>query len=260
MYFGFEDISISYGKKNILDNLTLDIPQGKIITIIGQNGCGKSSLLKLLTKSSIKDGNIYLMDKNLKKYKSKEKAKIIAYLPQIHCSPDDINVETLVGYGRYPYLKTGKSLSKEDKLIVKDALEKAGISHLAEQVVTTLSGGEKQRAWIAMTICQQPDILVLDEPTTYLDVCYQIEVLELVKKLNEELNMTIVMVLHDLNLASKYSDLLYVIKEKKLYKKGTPNEIITKENLKEIFNLDVEIMHDNYPYFIPKGVVKSHGF
>lgn len=258
MYFGLKDVSISYGKRSIIDDITLEFPKGKIITIIGQNGCGKSSILKVLTKGKSKIGNIFLKEKELFKYKKRDRARTIAYLPQIHYSPDDITVETLVGYGRFPYLKGGRVMTKEDKEIIADSIEKSGISHLSNQMVNTLSGGEKQRAWIAMTICQQPEILILDEPTTYLDVCYQIEVLELVKKLNKEFNMTIIMVLHDLNLASQYSDYLYVIKGKKLYKKGTPKEILTKENLRTIFNIEAEVHEEEYPYYIPKGVVKTN--
>lgn len=257
MYFGFEDIIVNYGKKNILDNITLDIPKGKIVTIIGQNGCGKSSLLKLIAKKGKAKGNIILKEKNINEFKSKERAKQIAYLPQVHSSPDDIDVKTLVSYGRYPHLKFARGMTLKDKEIVERAMKSAGILHLQNQIVNTLSGGERQRAWIAMSICQEPEILILDEPTTYLDVCYQIEVLELVKSLNREYQMTIVMVLHDLNLASKYSDLLYVIKDKNLYLKGTPDEIMTKENLANIFNIDVTIHNEGYPYFIPNGIVKG---
>lgn len=262
MYFGFKDISISYGKKEILKNVTLEFEKGTINTIIGKNGCGKSSLLKTLTKKvPYKTGQIFIKGCDIKKIKRKEVAKTIAYLPQIHKSPDDITVRTLVSYGRFPHQKFGHSLNANDKKIIDDALEASGITEFADREVGTLSGGEAQRAWIAMCIAQEPEILILDEPTTHLDICYQVEVLELVKKLNQDLNITVVMVLHDINLAARYSDYLFAIKDGIIYDYGKPNEIIDENKLEDLFNIRAKIIRDEEhgcPFFIPQKIEKEN--
>ena len=252
MYFGFEDISISYEKKEVINHLSIEFEKGSITTIIGKNGCGKSSLLKTIVGNVKFKGKIKLLDNNIKKYKRKDIAKKIAYLPQIHTSPTDIDVKTLISYGRYPHKRFGHTLSKHDNEIIFKAMEYAGLINLMDQRVETLSGGELQRAWIAMAIAQEPEILILDEPTTYLDLCYQIEILELIKKLNND-GMTIIMVLHDLNLAARYSSYLYAIKNKNIYKKGKPKDVITKETLEELFDIKANVFSDtknNCPYFI----------
>ncbi len=255
MYFGFDNISIAYGKKEIVNNITIDFPRGEITTIIGKNGCGKSSLLKTISKAVKQTGgNVIFEDKKISEYKSTDLAKRIAYLPQLHFSPPDIDVKTLVSYGRYPHLKFIKKLSEKDYDIVNETIKITGLEHLKDQQIRTLSGGEKQRAWIAMTICQKADILVLDEPTTYLDIGYQIEVLELVKHLNEQLGLTIVMVLHDLNLAARYSHNLYAISDSKVYRTGKSKEILCHECLKDVFSIEANIFEDkenSCPFFIP---------
>lgn len=255
MYFGFKDISISYGKKSIVEKLTLDFPKGKIVTIIGQNGCGKSSLLKTVSKAvKPTNGEVLYCDKSIKSYKQKELAQKIAYLPQVHFSPPDIDVRTLISYGRYPYIKFGKGATKEDTIAIEKALKLTGLEDLQYQTLSTLSGGERQRAWIAMTICIEPEILILDEPTTYLDIGYQIEVLELIKSLNRELGITIIMVLHDLNLAARYSDYLYAMKNCNICAGGCPVEVITEKILENVFNIKAQIFEDKdnlCPYFIP---------
>lgn len=257
MYFGFSNISIQYGKKEVLKDVTLEFPKGKVVTVIGQNGCGKSSLLKTVSRA-VKPaaGSVVFNGKPLKEYGTKEIARKIAYLPQVHVSPPDIDVRTLVSYGRFPHTKFGRGLTQADADIIDEALRMTGLETLKDRIISTLSGGERQRAWIAMTICQQPEVLILDEPTTYLDVSYQVEVLQLVRALNKKLGLTIVMVLHDLNLAARYSDLLYAIKDKGVRACGTPKEIITRENLIEIFDVEAEVFEDknnHCPYFIPLG-------
>lgn len=209
MYFGFRNMTIDFHGKTVLAGVTLDIPRGKVVTIIGQNGCGKSSLLKTVSKAvTPRMGEVIYNDKPLKSYPPKQIAQHIAYLAQVHVSPPDIDVRTLVSYGRYPYLKLGRHLTAEDGRIIDETLRLTGLTALQHRTLRTLSGGERQRAWIAMTVCQQPEILILDEPTTYLDISYQMEVLELVRRLNREMGMTIVMVLHDLNMAARYSDMI----------------------------------------------------
>lgn len=255
MYFGFENISISYGKKHVIDGLSLDFPKGKITAIIGQNGCGKSSLLKTVFKAvTPQKGRVIYCDKTLGEYKSKAIAKKIAYLPQVHFSPPDIDVRTLVSFGRYPHTKFGRGLTKEDVAAIDEVLGLTGLAELQYRTINTLSGGERQRAWIAMTICQQPEILILDEPTTYLDISFQVEVLELIRFLNRQLGITIIMVLHDINMAARYSDALCAIKNCNICARGCPREIITEENLRQIFEIQAVVFEDNSnncPHFIP---------
>ena len=259
MYFGFKNIAIKYGDKEIISDVNLEFPKGKTTTLIGANGSGKTSLLKVVSRAVKPDkGEVIFNSRPLKQYRSKELAKKIAYLPQVHYSPPDIDVRTLVSYGRYPYKKFGKGLTKNDDVIIDRTIEITGLKNLENRLIETLSGGERQRAWIAMTICQQPEVLILDEPITYLDIGFQLEVMELVKKLGEELRITIIMVLHDINLASRYSHYLISLKDKRIYSHGNPREMITDESLNKIFNIRSQIFEDernNCPFIIPE---KAH--
>ncbi len=259
MYFGFKNIKITFDKKTVVEDITMDFKKGDIVTIIGQNGCGKSSLLRTLS-NAVKptSGSCIYLDKPLKEYKKREIAKKVAILPQIHDAPQDIDLRTLVSYGRFPYTSFSNALTEEDWKVVDRTMEATGITHLAKQKVSTLSGGERQRGWIAMTLCQEPEILVLDEPTTYLDINHQVEVLELISKLNKTLGITIIMVIHDINLALRYSDYIYTIKDGLVYREGKPFEVITKEFLRDVFSLDVTMYEDkvnNCPYFIPNNTI-----
>lgn len=203
-------------------------------------------------------GEVIYNDKPLKSYPPKQIAQHIAYLAQVHVSPPDIDVRTLVSYGRYPYLKLGHHLTAEDGRIIDETLRLTGLTALQHRTLRTLSGGERQRAWIAMTVCQQPEILILDEPTTYLDISYQMEVLELVRRLNREMGMTIVMVLHDLNMAARYSDMLYAIRGGRIFASGTPEEVICCETLRSVFKIEADITCDashHCPYFIPMNIL-----
>lgn len=261
MLLSFENLVVKYGDKTIVDNVNINVLRGEIVTIVGKNGSGKSTILKTLTNGVKKEsGNIYLDGKNIKSYSRKEVARKMAILPQIYDSPADIDVETLVSYGRYPYKKFGKSYSKEDEAIINATLEMTKLEGLRYQRMSTLSGGERQRARIAMAICQQPEILVLDEPTTYLDIAYQLEVLELISKINREMNISILMVLHDLNLASKYSDRICVLDNKCLCQEGDPELVICKETLNNVFGVEVEIWENNSsgkPFFMPVAVIEE---
>ena len=256
MYFGFEDVSISFGKKEILRNITMDFEKGKITTIIGPNGCGKSSLLKTISRTVIPtSGHAVFEGKPVGSYSPKELARKIAYLPQIHTSPNDIDIRTLVSYGRFPYKKFGQGLTEEDKRIIDETLELTGLAHMGDRLLNNLSGGEKQRAWIAMTICQQPEILLLDEPITYLDIGYQVEVLELIRELGRRLKITIVMVLHDMNFTARYSDRIYVLKDHGVHDYGAPEKIIEHDHLENVFGIDSQTFSDeknHCPFVIPE--------
>lgn len=255
MYFGFENITVEYGKKRILSGLTMEIPRGGVATLIGQNGCGKSTLLKTVSRAvRPKTGRVVFDDKPLDSYAPRRRAQKIAYLAQIHASPPDIDVRTLVSYGRYPYEKMGRRWTAEDAEIVDRALAMTGLAALQDRPLSTLSGGERQRAWIAMNVAQEPEVMILDEPTTYLDIGYQVEVLELVRRLNRELGATVLMVLHDLNLAARYSDCLYAVRDGRLYASGTPETVMTRENLRALFGIEARIFRDEEhgcPFFIP---------
>lgn len=263
MYFGFQNITVEYGKKPILQNLTLHVPRGKIVTLIGQNGCGKSTLLKTVSRAvTQKSGSVIFNDRPITSYRPKELAQKIAYLAQIHTYPPDIDVYTLVSYGRYPYTRFGHRLTKEDTDIIRRAIAMTGLEAVQTQSLSTLSGGERQRAWIAMTVAQEPEILILDEPTTYLDIGYQIDVLELVHRLNRTMGITILMVLHDLNIAARYSDCLYALKDRSLCASGSAHEVLTADNLRNIFGIEARIYQDdehNCPFFIPLQSIHTKG-
>ncbi|MDW5300469.1 MAG: ABC transporter ATP-binding protein [Sedimentibacter sp.] len=254
-----ENLDVSYSDKEVLKDINFHINTGEIVTIIGPNGSGKSTLIKAVSRClKFSRGNVFLDKNNIKQIDTKEIAKKLAVLPQVKNVSSDISVEELVSYGRYPHLNFGKRLSKEDNEIVSWAIEKTGLENMRKRLVCTLSGGERQRAWIAMSLAQKPQILILDEPTTYLDISYQLEVLELIKELNNTLGITVVMVLHDLNQASRYSDKIMVINRGKLSEFDIPDKIINKSMLKNIFGIDADIYEDEInkcPYFIPKKTI-----
>jgi len=240
-----KNINISYGNVDIVENLNLEIPKGKITTIIGANGCGKSTILKTIARIlTAKSGEIYINSKNIKKQSSTEIAKNMAVLPQSPQAPNGLTVEELIAYGRFPHKSGFRSDKKEDKEIVDWALKATGIYEFKNRKIEDLSGGQRQRAWIAMALAQKTDILLLDEPTTYLDLAHQLEVLEVLDELNKKYNTTIVMVIHELNNAARFAHHMIGIKKGKICCEGTPEEVMTKENLRELFNIDSEIVED----------------
>jgi len=253
------NLSLAYEDNLIIDDIDFEIEEGKIVTLIGTNGCGKSTLLKALSRNlKPKKGAVYLEGKALTKIDTKILAKRMSILPQMPSAPDDFTTRDLVSLGRYPYTGITGKLSKKDLEIVDWAIEETKIGNLQHRHVMTLSGGERQRAWIALALAQEPEILMLDEPTTFLDICYQYEVLELVKRLNKDLNITIIMVLHDLNQAARYPHEIIVLKDKKIFKRGKPKEIINEDLLRDVFNLKAKIFHDeenDSPYFLPIGIL-----
>lgn len=252
-----DNLKVSYDKKTIIEDFSLNIKKDAITTIIGPNGCGKSTLLKAISKNlAFESGVVYVDGNNLRKLKTKELAKSMAILPQNPQTPEDCTVKDLVSFGRYPFTSFGKRLSKEDYKIIDWALNKTDMKSYKCRRVKTLSGGERQRAWIAMALAQEPKILLLDEPTTYLDISHQFEVLELIKEIAKKSNMTIVMVLHDINHAARYSDEIVVMKNGVLMNHGRPEKVLNEKTMRDVFSLNGDFFkHNDYPHFIP---IESH--
>ncbi len=250
-------IVAGYDKKIILDDVSVTIPDGKITVIIGSNASGKSTLLKTFARLLlVQKGGIYLDEKEIGIIPTKELAKTLGLLPQTPIAPEGISVSDLVARGRFPYQKFMGGMSEEDLSAVANALDMMGISDLADRSIDELSGGQRQRVWIAMALAQDTDILFLDEPTTYLDITYQIDILELLKELNERHQTTIVMVLHDINLSARYADHMIAVKHGEIVATGSPSEIVTADNIKHVFGLDCLIIEDpvsNTPMIVPKG-------
>ncbi|MDY3024624.1 ABC transporter ATP-binding protein [Streptococcus pluranimalium] len=240
-----ETISVAYDHKMIIEHLSLDVPQGAITTIIGANGCGKSTLLKALTRiHKVEKGAIYLDGQSIATLPTKQVAQKIALLPQVLEATEGISVYELISYGRYPHQKYLGSLTAYDRSRIHWAMEVTNTIGLANNDVDTLSGGQKQRVWIAMALAQDTDTIFLDEPTTYLDLNHQLEVLELLKRLNQENGKTIVMVLHDLNLSARFSDQLIAMKDGDIQYQGAVSDILTVSNLETIFNIKAHLVED----------------
>ncbi|ANU10814.1 ferrichrome ABC transporter ATP-binding protein [Planococcus antarcticus DSM 14505] len=238
-----ERLGVAYGDLDIVSGLNLDIPEGKVTTIIGPNGCGKSTILKTISRLlDAKTGAVYLDGKAIHKTSTKEIAKKMAILPQTPEAPSGLNVIELVSYGRFPHQNGFGRLSKKDKEIVQTAMEVTGLVPFAKRPIDELSGGQRQRVWIAMALAQETDLLLLDEPTTYLDMAHQLEVLKLLQQLNEKEGRTIVMVIHDLNHAARFADYMIALKNGNIVKEGTPSEVMTSEVLRDAFNIDAEIV------------------
>ena len=253
-----ENISFSYNKKKeFIQDLSLEFKSGEITTILGPNGSGKSTLLHMMsTYLKPKSGKIYLGDKDLGKLKQKEIAKYISCVYQENEAPDDITVRDLVSFGRNIYSNVKKEDKEENKRMIDFALKATGIEEIQDKKVVNLSGGQKQRAFIAMSLAQNTEVLLLDEPTTYLDIYHQIEILEVVKSLNEKYNITIVMVLHDLIQAINYSHNIVIMKNGNLIKQGKATEVLNEQTIKDVYNVSGYIhKEDNEEiYFIPKKI------
>ena len=255
--FEAKNIVTGYEKKVIIDGIDLSIPSNKISVIIGSNGCGKSTLLKTLARL-IKpvSGDIIIDGKKITTIPSKKLAQVLGLLPQSPVVPEGITVWDLVSRGRFPYQAFFKGMNKEDFEAVEEALEIMGITGLANRSVDELSGGQRQRVWIAMALAQQTDILLLDEPTTYLDIAYQVEILDLLTDLNRRRGTTIVMVLHDINLSARYADYIFALRKGKLVAQGTPEDVITSELIDTVFGLDCKVIKDTVshsPFIVPRG-------
>ena len=236
------NLSVSYEDNNIIEDMDLSIPKGMITIIIGSNGCGKSTLLKTIARiNKPKNGDIFINNKNIKKIKEKDIAKEVAFLPQGPVCPSGLTVRELVAYGRFPHQKLIGGLNSHDKEIIDWAINETGLSDFKDREVENLSGGQRQRAWIAMTLAQETDIRMLDEPTTYLDMSYQLEVLEVLEKLNKEKNITVVIVLHELNNACRFANNIVGLKKGKIICEGKPIDVINKSTLKEIYGINATL-------------------
>lgn len=251
-----QNVCLGYKKsEDIIKSINFKIAKGEFTAIIGPNGSGKSTLLKAISAGlKPRKGQILLNNKSLGSYSTKSLAREIAFLPQSPLAPEDYTIRDLVSYGRFPHLKWTGKMQASDWDIVKWAIEITHLEDLATRPVATLSGGERQRAWIAMALAQKPRILILDEPTTYLDISFQFEILELIKYLNTSLNITTLIVLHDLNQAARFADKIIALENGRIALEGKPKEIIRKGTLETIFQITLEIREDTYnncPYLIP---------
>ncbi|MEV7870796.1 ABC transporter ATP-binding protein [Streptomyces sp. NPDC088124] len=240
-----ESVRLGYGERRVVDNLDLEVPEGTVTAIIGPNGCGKSTLLRsmarLLTPSS---GRVLLDGKHIEKLPSREVAQRVGILPQTPLAPEGLSVAELVARGRYPHQHWYRQWSPADDEAVQDALALTGMDEHAGRVIDELSGGQRQRAWIAMTLAQGTNILLLDEPITYLDLAHQVEVLDLIHRLHIERGTTVVMVLHDLNLAARYAETIVAMREGRILAKGAPAQVLTEDRLKDIFGLSAKVLED----------------
>lgn len=253
-----KNVTFSYDNvTNRLKSVSSEIEIGKITTIIGPNGCGKSTLLSVMSRNHApSSGEVILDGKAISEYKPKEFARKLAVVHQQNEAPADITVEKLISFGRMPYKNIFSPQTDDDREAIERALVCTNLQSKRDKPIYALSGGERQRVWIAMTLAQNTPMLFLDEPTTYLDIYYQLEILELVKELNEVYGLTIVMVLHDINQAIRYSDHIIVMKDGEIITKGNPNDVITEEMVKAIYGVDVIVKQDEDTglYMVPMGI------
>jgi iron complex transport system ATP-binding protein len=253
-----KQISYAYDRtKQTLHSISGRIARGKITTIIGPNGSGKSTLLSIMSKNATPDsGQVILDGKSLQAYRAKELARKLAVVHQHNVAPSDLTVEKLVGYGRIPHRERFASGSEEDQQAIEWALACTNLLGKRSKTLDALSGGERQRVWIAMALAQKTPFLFLDEPTTYLDMYYQYEILELIRRINREHGMTVVMVLHDINQAIRYSDRIIAMKDGRVVIQGEPEQVITRETLLDIYGMETIVRTDPEAglYIVPVGL------
>ncbi|WP_267716056.1 ABC transporter ATP-binding protein [Streptomyces sp. CoH17] len=249
-------VSVGYGTRSVIDGLDVAIPPGVITTIIGPNGCGKSTLLRTLSRLLRPTGGTVVLDgEDIAALRTRDVAKKLGLLPQAPVAPEGLTVSDLVARGRHPHQSWLRQWSSDDADVVRRALAMTGVADLADRPVDSLSGGQRQRVWISMTLAQGTDLLLLDEPTTYLDLAHAVDVLDLVDDLHES-GRTVVMVLHDLNLATRYSDHLVVMREGAVLAQGHPRDVITADLLHEAFGLRAKVIDDpvgDRPLIVPIG-------
>ncbi|KAB3533460.1 ABC transporter ATP-binding protein [Alkaliphilus pronyensis] len=238
-----KNLSVSFNSKAVLNNLSIEIKKGSFTAIIGPNGCGKSTLVKAVAGLISTDSGVIIVDGKLRnKYKRKEFARKVAFLMQFGTSCDGVTARDLVEYGRNPYRRLFKRQTKEDEEIIEWAIEKTHLREFENRMLNKLSGGERQRAFLAMAIAQQTEVLILDEPTNHLDIKYQYETLNLVKKLNQESNITVICILHDINQALRYSDNIIVMKEGRIVTNGATETCVTKELMQDVYEIKCDVI------------------
>ena len=251
--FTISGLSFSYDQNRIFENLDLALREGVVTTLIGANGSGKSTLFNLMTKNlKPSAGSVFLRGGDVGLLRLRDFAKLVAIVHQRNTAPADLSVEKLVGYGRFPYRALGRRADvEEDERMVQWALETTGLAEFAKQSVSSLSGGQAQRVWIAMALAQGSKVLLLDEPTTFLDVRYQLDILRLVRRLNEEFGMTVVMVLHDVNQALHYSDEVVALASGRIVAPGSPEDIVTPELLEQVYDVSLRVVSvDGKPFVL----------
>ena len=256
-----EHVDLRYDRDPVVRDLSLTIPPARITTIVGPNACGKSTLLRALARLlAPANGRVVLGDRDISRQRTRDVARQLTLLPQSPVAPDGIIVADLVARGRYPYQSFFTPWSVEDARAVATAMEATRITDIAERPVNQLSGGQRQRVWVAMALAQDTPLLLLDEPTTYLDLAHQIEVLDLLRELNERTEQTIVLVLHDLNLASRHSDYLIAMADGHIAAAGAPGEVITESTVRRVFGLETAIVPNpvsGTPLVIPLGRTRA---
>lgn len=251
-------VTLAYDDATVIEELTVGVPAGRITSIVGPNGCGKSTLLRSLARlMKPRDGAVYLDGDAISRLPTREVAKRLGILPQDPTAPEGLTVRELAAQGRYPHQSWFEQWSKEDERAVERALEITGVLDLADRPLDTLSGGQRQRAWISMALAQETEVLLLDEPTTFLDMAHQLEVLQLLGRLNRDEGRTVLMVLHDLNNAARYSHHMIALSAGRVFAAGPPREVMTPELLREVFKVEAEIVPDprsGVPLCIPYGL------
>ena len=259
-----KDISVSIAGKSILSHVDVSFSEGRRTAIIGPNGAGKSTLLRVLASLHTDyEGNVLLGETDIRRMGRKRVARHLAILPQSMQAPPDTTVRRLVDYGRFPYRGIfAISRPKEDREAVEWALEATHLAELQDRQVVSLSGGERQRAWIAMALAQQPEILLLDEPTTYLDIAHQLDVMQIIRQVNEDHGMTVIMVLHDINHALQYSDEIVVIKNHGIFAQGEPKDVLTVDMLAQVFGVRADIFTNSQGISVlsPLSIVEETRF
>ncbi|UQI48410.1 ABC transporter ATP-binding protein [Streptomyces sp. HU2014] len=264
------DLTLAYEERVVVDGLDVDIPDGKVTVVVGPNACGKSTLLRALGRLlKPQRGAVFLDGNELARIPTRDIARSLGLLPQTPVAPEAITVADLVARGRQPHQRWWQQWSDEDERAVTDAMERTDTAALAGRAVDELSGGQRQRVWIAMALAQETDLLLLDEPTTYLDISHQVEVLDLCRRLNHERGRTVVAVLHDLNQAARYADHLVAMKAGRIVAQGAPSEVVTAELVREVFGLESVVVPDpvtggplvvpGMPWAMPEGTAEPVG-
>ncbi|MEC9483066.1 MAG: ABC transporter ATP-binding protein [Halomonas sp.] len=240
-----EALYAGYESRRVLDGVDIAVAEGKLTVLLGPNGSGKSTLLKTLARTLIPDsGRVYLDGKDIHRCNTREVAQRLGMLPQGPAAPEGLTVKQLVGMGRFPHQRLWRQDAEQDARAIREAMAYTDVTDFAERNVDALSGGQRQRCWIAMVLAQQTDLILLDEPTTFLDLKVQVDLLELLSRLAHDHGRTLLLVLHDLNLAAAYADHLVMMRDGRIVTRGTPPDVFTAENLKRVFDLDAHVIKD----------------